>query len=172
MEPIIEVKVENSILDYFLNLQIPTSFAFPDNPCTKNGEQTLNIIELIDSNLILHLKKNYLIPSINKIKGNYDFKNIDVDWVHHIVYNSQGKQLVHNHEYYEDFGFILYLNDCPDGQTIFYTFPKPTISTPSKGKLVIFKSYLHHEALKTINSKQVIVGSIQLQGREWIPRPS
>lgn len=172
MESIIEVKVENSILNYFINLQKPLSPGFSDHPRTKKGNQTNNLVKLIDSNLILHLKKNYFIPSINKIKGNYNFENINIDWIHHIFYNSQGEQLVHNHEYYEDFSFILYLNNCPDGQTIFHTFPKPTILTPSKGKLVIFKSHLYHEAVETISSKQVIVGSIQLQGKEWIPRPS
>jgi hypothetical protein len=169
MLQIIEVKIKDSILEYFLNFPKPS----PSNLITgtKNGNQTPNIVSLIDPNLILHLKTNYLIPSINKIKGNYNYTDIDIDWVHHITYNLQGKQLVHNHEEFEDFSFILYLNDCPDGHTIFYTFPKPTILTPSKGKLVIFKSHLYHEATQSINLKQVIVGAIQLQEKKWNPRP-
>ena len=169
MKSLIEIKVEDSILDYFLNLPKPSPSKVSSG--TKNGDQTSNIIEIVDPNLILHLKENYLIPSINKIKGNYNFKDINLEWIHHIHYKSQGEQSVHNHEDFEDFSFILYLNNCSDGHTIFYTFPKPTIITPFKGKLILFKSHLYHEAVKTTNSKQVIVGSVQLQEKTWNLRP-
>ena len=89
MQPIIEIKVENSILEYFLKLQKPHSSDLSEFTCTKNRNQTPNIVKLVDLNLISHLKKIYFIPSINKIKGNYNFRDINVDHIHHIVYKSQ-----------------------------------------------------------------------------------
>ena len=168
MKNIITLKIEDSIVDYFYNLQIPTKTV--KNTATVNGNQTPNIVNLINPQLITHLKSKYLFPTINQMKGGYNIRDLEIDHIHHIKYKPQGIQRVHTHEFFEDYSFILYLNNCNDGHTIIYDFPKPHILTPKRGEITIFKSYLFHEGLETNSSKEIIVGSIREINKEWIPR--
>ena len=168
MKNIITLKVEDSVVDYFLNLpNLPNT---EEKTSTVNGHQTPNIISVIDSQLISYLKMQYIIPSVKQMMGNYNIDSLRIDHIHHIKYNKQGTQDIHSHELHEDYSFILYLNDCNDGHTIFYNYPKPHILTPKRGEMTIFKSYLYHEGLETNSFKQVIVGGIKEMGKEWLLR--
>jgi hypothetical protein len=125
----------------------------------------------IDESLMRHLSIRYLTPAINKLISEYiDYTDIRFLYSHLIEYMQEGKQELHCHVDKEDFGFILYLNDCPDGGTVFYSnhpHESPLEILPKQGKLVIFPSYLYHEGLETNNNKKVLVGAIGLKNRYW-----
>jgi len=170
VDKIITFKVEDDIVNYFLNLNITSEEDVSKETATIKGYQTSNIIHLIDPQLISFLKTKYFSPAINNMKGDYIIKDLEIDHIHYIKYDTQGKQKEHNHEFWEDYSFILYLNNCNDGHTLFYDIPKPHVTTPKKGEIVLFKSYLYHEGLESNSSKEIIVGSIREIGKKWIPR--
>jgi len=170
VDKIITLKVEDNIINYFLTLNVTSEKDISKDTATIRGYQTSNIIHLIDSQIIASLKSKYFFPAINYMKGNYVIKDLEIDHIHYIKYDAQGKQEGHTHEFWEDYSFILYLNNCNDGHTLLYDYPKPHVTTPKKGEMVLFKSYLYHEGLETNSSKQIIVGSIREVGKKWISR--
>jgi len=170
LNKLIEGKVSEEIVNYFIDFLDNYSnddFIDTSNVCTLNGNQTPNVLSQIDPNIVAQIKTNYLLPSINIIKGWYKLEDIEIDSIHLIEYLNQGKQTIHNHENWEDYSWIIYLNDS-DGDTIFYTFPKHIQISPKKGKIVIWKSYIDHEGLESLKNKKVVVGSIKEIGKKWI----
>jgi hypothetical protein len=163
-----EPEALNYLLDFF---PLDSSYDLSNKTYTQNGIQTYNMLEKIDKSLILHLSTLYIAPALNKLVSKYiSYTNFSILYLHLIEYNQEGSQNLHNHFNREDFGFILYLNDCPDGSTIFYSnhpHESPLNVFPKKGKLVIFPSYLYHEGLETNNNKKVLVGAIGLNNRNW-----
>ena len=163
---------EPKILDYLLGFfPLDPSDDLSHQTYTQNGIQTHNMLKKIDESLMWHLASNYFIPTINKfISSNLSYDNINILYLHMIEYRGNGSQDLHCHVDVEDFGFIIYLNDCPDGGTLFYSnnpHELPFNVLPQKGKLVIFPSYLYHEGLETNSNKKVLVGGISLRNRNW-----
>jgi hypothetical protein len=163
---------EPGALNYLLNFfPLDSSDDLSNKTYTQNGIQTHNILGNIDEGLIRHLSVRYFIPAINKLTSEYiDYIDIRILYSHLIEYKQEGSQMLHCHVDREDFGFILYLNDCPDGGTLFYSnHPQesPLNILPKQGKLVIFPSYLYHEGLLTNSNKKVLVGGIGLKNRNW-----
>ena len=163
---------EPEALNYLLNFfPLDPSNDVSNETCTRKGIQTLNILEKIDKSLIQHLSNYYLYPNVNKLSPEFvSHDGIILLYTHLIEYKENGSQILHTHIYDEDFGFILYLNDCPDGSTFFYPNnpqESPLNVVPKQGKLIIFPSYLYHEGLETNSNKKVLVGGIGLKNRNW-----
>jgi len=77
-------------------------------------------------------------------------------YIHFMDYISGGCMDYHTHEHAEDFVFILYLNDCTDGETNF--FLKNVVSLiPKKSQVVLFESDVGHSASFSTH-KQILVG--------------
>ena len=166
MLKLIETTLENDIVEYFSNFKTPPPIS-NNSINTFKGNQTPNIVKDIDPHVLNNLKFNYILPFIKELQGSYDITDLKIYHLHHIKYNSQGKQKIHDHSYHEDYSFIIYLNNCTDGQTIFYTYPKPLTIFPKKGNMVLFKANIPHEGLETNSFKQVIVGGIREIGKTW-----
>lgn len=115
--------------------------------CTKNGYQTINIVNLFNKEL---LKK------VLRHKNFYKH----VFHIHFIEYEKGGYQTIHNHFKTEKYSFIIYLNDS-DGDTVFYNVNNKTIKIkPEERKLLIFDSKIEHQALESFKNKKILVGAI------------
>lgn len=137
---------------------------------TINGKQSINLIDNLDKNLRISFTNEFLMPVVKDFLGLYTISGIDFDYLHVIKYNKGGKQNKHTHNIYEDYSFILYLNDC-EGHTIFYpSGGDPKLISPKRGKIVVFPSYLVHEATISTIEKRVVVGSIREIGKVWNKR--
>jgi hypothetical protein len=80
-------------------------------------------------------------------------------YIHFIDYTTGGCMDYHTHEHAEDFVFILYLNDCTDGETNFHL--KRVVSLiPKKSQVVFFECDVDHSASFS-TSKQVLVGGFK-----------
>ena len=135
--------VKENVTDYFLDiLNNKRNMNRAKGTCTVNGWQTENIIELVDRNILKDLGGFY--PNIFHL--------------HLIEYYQGGYQLYHNHIKTEEESFILYLNDCPDGDTIFEEFIK---ISPRKNILVHFLSNLNHRGDLSWEGKKILVGAIK-----------
>jgi hypothetical protein len=165
---------EPEALNYLLGFY-PLGEDVSQQTSTYNGKQTSNMVSKVEPSLLSHLLHRYFIPAHRKIKpSRYSVTELEIDWLHFIEYFGGGEQMGHTHVNNEDYSFILYLNDCSDGATIFYG-PDPSISPlevlPKKGKLVIFPSYIYHKAKVTNSNKKILVGSLLEIGKKWEKRP-
>lgn len=166
-------KVDDDVIKYFKEIEFDSNDWIDLNRLsTVNGKQTRNVIHKIDPNLIKYLIDNHLMNMVNQIKGDYTLDGIEVDYLHYIKYEKGGYQRVHSHKSYEDYSFIIYLDDGQGGETIIYPYGVPVVSKVTKGNLVFFPSYLFHEGAKILDKKEIIVGSIREIGKKWTPRKS
>ena len=166
---------EPELIDYLLGFY-PLSEDISQQTSTYNGRQTPNMVGKIEPSLLSHLLHRYFIPAHHKIKSSrYSVTDIDIDWLHFIEYFGDGEQKGHTHVDNEDYSFILYLNGCNDGSTIFYN-PDPNLPriviSPKIGQLVIFPSDIYHKAQSTNQNKKVVVGSLLEIGKKWEKRPT
>lgn len=83
------------------------------------------------------------------------------NYVHYIDYHPGGSMNFHSHEIYENFVFILYLNDCFDGETNF-DFRRIVSLNPKKSQIVFFESDIFHSGSYSSN-KQILVGGMTIQ---------
>ena len=120
-----------------------------DGTCTKYGFQTKNILRFEPALNVTQA----LLKEIGK-----DTQGMVCEHVHIIDYAKGGYQEPHNHATTEDFSFILYLNDSPDGETIFYEIG-PIL--PKKGQCVFFKSDILHWAVESHFGKKIVVGALK-----------
>lgn len=80
-------------------------------------------------------------------------------YTHFIDYTEGGSMEFHSHEHTEDYVFILYLNDCIDGETNFYL--KDIVSLrPKKSQVVFFESHIKHSSSLSHN-KKILVGGMK-----------
>ncbi len=151
----------------FLNLldekENKLDFDFVLKYATVNGYQTKNLIDLTkEENLIgSHFK------TIKDIIENHIDAKFEYHWIHAIKYQKDGFQERHKHSHNEDCSFILYLNDCSDGETNFYVNPERSIQykiMPEIGKLIVFSSSILHDSEKTNQDKKVLVGGLKIVG--------
>jgi hypothetical protein len=138
------------------------------NTSTINGFQSKNVISFIPKNVLNELyekTENFL----TKFLKNCSYYEFYIDYIHLIHYNTGGYQTGHTHKDYEDFAFIIYLNNS-DGDTKIYVGPEIINIKPLHSKMVFFNSQYYHEGLSCTNEKKVAVGSIRLRQKIWIPR--
>lgn len=140
---------------------------YPGETCFNQlGYQGDNLLDLEDPDVIeisvllkFHLSKFFLISQ----------ENLDFVFLHFIDYDNGGFMKEHDHKDKEDLTFLLYLNDCPDGDTVFYlnyaddrSRQRSKISVkPKKGKLAIFSSVIPHEGTITYNNKKIFAGGLK-----------
>jgi len=129
------------ILNEFKILKLDTSFG----TCTKNGFQTSNILEYPKYKNLKNVMQN-ILP-----------KKYDLFHIHLIEYFINGYQEGHNHIKTEKYSFILYLNDCNTGHTVFNNNIKVK---PEKNKLILFDSDIWHYSEVCLTNKQVAVGAM------------
>lgn len=130
-----------------------------------NGYQSGNLINLHDIDLLeismlirFHLARNFKILQ----------EEIEVIFLHFLDYNTHGRMEEHNHSENEDFTFLLYLNDCDDGDTVFYlnhTNDNARMRSkikvkPRKGRLVVFNSSVPHFGSFTKSNKMIFAGGL------------
>jgi hypothetical protein len=137
-----------------------------NNTCFKSqGYQSGNLLELEDPDLLefsslmrFHLARNFGI----------DQEGLDFVFLHFLDYGQQGRMDEHDHKDKEDLTFLLYLNDCTDGDTVFYlnfanerSRQRSQIAVnPKKGRLAVFSSVIPHEGTITHNNKKIFAGGL------------
>ena len=129
------------ILNEFKSLKLDVSFG----TATKNGFQTPNILSYNKYKKLKNVMQN-IMP-----------KKYDLFHIHLIEYFKNGYQKGHNHKNTEKYSFILYLNDCDTGHTVFNNDIK---IKPEKNKLVLFDSDIWHYGEVCLTNKQVAVGAM------------
>ena len=140
-----KTKIDSSVVDEINNVINKNKDKFLDvsnDTCTEKALQSQNIINFFDENLKIKMMNNQCLYQ-------------DIFHIHYIEYENSGFQREHNHAKYEEYSFILYLNDSI-GDTV---FPHARIS-PEKGLLIIFDSKLDHRGDKSLN-KKILVGAIK-----------
>ena len=137
-----------------------------NNTCFKSqGYQSSNLLDLGDPDLLefsalmrFHLARNFGIAQ----------ENFEFVFLHFLDYDKQGLMEEHDHKDKEDLTFLLYLNDCPDGDTVFYlnsandrSRQRSQIAVkPKKGRLAVFSSVVPHEGTITHNNKKIFAGGL------------
>lgn len=104
---------------------------------TINGNQTENLLHLIHNNTC----EGEALIELKNMVDNHIHTKFQYTWIHAISYDSNGYQNKHKHNHNEDCSFILFLNNCDDGETNFYVNEFRNIQykiKPERGKLVIF----------------------------------
>jgi len=82
-------------------------------------------------------------------------------YMHMVDYTNGGIMSVHSHKHNEDYSFILYLNDCSDGDTVLHLKNQYRVS-PKKGTVLLFSSLIPHSS-EYSKSKQVFVGGLKVK---------
>ena len=161
----ISISSVNNFLD---NLDKAKNYSPASNTCTRNGFQTHNIISSIHISALeeIYNKVQAYLKTVIKNCIYYEFY---IDYMHLIHYNNGGWQVGHTHSEYEDYSFILYLNDS-DGDTVIYEGKDIIRITPERGKIVFFDSNYYHESSICSKEKKVAVGSIKFRHKIWEPK--
>lgn len=162
-EQIVELLVGDEVSNYFnLLLNFVSKYAdiFKDNKnssLSDNCFSTLNLLEHIDTKIFY----NYIdiLRELCELRLN---KRLKYFYLHMIDYENGGKMKIHNHIHNEDYSFILYLNSCNDGATVFYINGTQYKCAPEKNKLVLFSSNTFHSAEYSC-SKKILVGGLKLK---------
>lgn len=95
-----------------------------------------------------------------KLKAEDKFHiRLEYNYLHFIDYTNSGAMSYHSHKHDEDIVFILYLNDCNDGETNFYLRDIVSL-TPKKSQIIIFESYIEHSSSFS-SKKQILVGGLK-----------
>jgi hypothetical protein len=156
----------NSTFDLFIN-----NLNLSDNAklCTKNGNQSLNLVNLIDSSILQEISQNVNEYIKNYYGENLIFYQYFIDYIHFISYEVDGYQEGHTHHANEDHSFIIYLNDS-NAETKIYNKNSFTSIKSEKGKMVIFDASLYHEANKCEGVRNVVVGAVKFAHKVWRDR--
>jgi hypothetical protein len=120
---------------------------------TNGVKDTCTILGFQSENILKHSKYSHFKDTIEKILK----KKYNVFHIHLIDYEKNGYQLEHDHKQTEDCSFILYLNDCDTGHTV---FEKSLRIKPEKNKLIVFKSDLKHYGETCLSNKKIAVGAM------------
>jgi hypothetical protein len=157
----IDKTICSGFLDFIKEKESELDFDFKLKYTTINGYQTKNLIDLIQTeNPIATYLKNIKSDIESHIDARFEYY-----WIHVVSYQKEGFQEKHKHSHNEDCSFILYLNDCSDGETNFYVNPERNIQykiTPECGKMVVFSSSILHDSEKTNQNKKVLVGGLKI----------
>ena len=146
-------QIDDDIVDYSLGLleeakSLDGVKVDVDSTYTFNGIQTTNIeMCYSDAQKLRILKDRFPYQSLHHM--------------HLIEYFEGGYQERHDHKKYEDYTFIIYLNDA-DGDTLFYFNDETIRVTPKRGQILLFSADILHEGLPSYQSKKVLVGAIIL----------
>ena len=172
-------KVDDKIID-FLNRKFkqyqetfpPSDRYYPKNCFKGEGYQTGNILEWQDDEYQQFLRKecSQLIDDIFEV--DYPYK-VEFFFHHMLEYGKGTSMPLHTHDHNEDFVVFIYLNDCSDGQTVFYLNDKKdefkertsVIVKPTKNMGVVFHAGISHEGLPTYQNKKVFVCGIRIDLR-------
>lgn len=92
-------------------------------------------------------------------------------WACMLDYGSGATMGLHKHMHNEDFGIVIYLNDCDDGQTDFFlndynmnSLMRTKISiTPQKGFAACFSSMVFHEGSFSTQNKKMFVSGMKFK---------
>ena len=170
----------NSKITDFLNRKFeqykksfpPSDRYYPKNCFKGDGFQTGNILEWQDDEYQHFLKNecSELIADIFEV--DYDYK-VDFFFHHMLEYDEGTSMTLHTHDHNEDFVIFIYLNDCNDGQTVFYLNDKKdefkerttVVVKPTKNMGVVFHAGIAHEGLPTYEHKKVFVCGIRIDLR-------
>jgi hypothetical protein len=95
-------------------------------------------------------------------------ESLEFIFLHFIDYDKGGYMKEHDHKDKEDLTFLLYLNDCPDGDTVFYLnfandrsrHRSQVYVKPKKGRLAVFSSTIPHKGTITHNHKKIFAGGL------------
>jgi len=141
-------------------------------PCFLSNEGILtsevwcsnNILTYIDkfdsSNITWHFRK--ILTELKLSVEYYHNARLEYKFVHFFDYGHfEGSAMDwHDHVNAEDYVFIIYLNDCTDGETIFDKNELVKL-IPSKGLTVYFDSKVPHCAAYSKN-KKILVGGLKI----------
>lgn len=136
------------------------------NTCFKSlGYQSGNLLDLGDPDI---LEISVLIRYNLANEFRVEQEKLDFVFLHFLDYDKQGLMEEHDHKDKEDLTFLLYLNDCPDGDTVFYLNSADDRSRqrskiavkPKKGRLAVFSSVVPHEGTVTYNNKKIFAGGL------------
>jgi len=129
------------------------------------GYQSDNLLIIEDSDIMefammirYHLAKSFGL----------DQEDLCFAFLHFLDYGEQGFMEEHDHKDKEDLTFLLYLNDCDDGATVFYLNHANESSRnrseikifPKKGKIAVFNATIPHRSEITTNSKKIFAGGL------------
>jgi hypothetical protein len=126
---------------------------------TENGDHTDNLLDYDDD----------LVNFLESIKQDFEKKfeqKFELFWSHIIHYYPGGYQKFHKHDHNEDFGFLIYLNDCDGGETVFTLNEKrKTIKSikPRKGNGIFFLASLGHYGDVCKTEKKVLFCGLKLK---------
>jgi len=145
-----------NIETYKLNDKITKKFIKALNELKKEknvAKDTCTILGFQSENILKYSKYLHFKNTMEKILK----KKYNVFHIHLIDYEKNGYQLEHDHKKTEDYSFILYLNNCNTGHTVFESSLK---IKPEKNKLIVFKSDLKHYGETCLSNKKVAVGAM------------
>lgn len=140
----------NYVLDYLQSNNIGVEY---------NSTYT---VDSFQTEVLIHQSEEFDEVLDNVLKSiSFDDK-FETTNFHMIHYTSGGYQQKHIHEE-SNYSYILYLNDCNSGETIFYFDDGNVRVKPQKGKLILFPADSLHEAevVKDGDIKRVAVGSLE-----------
>lgn len=162
-------EMEDKVIDYLNSIDLSKfEMVKEGSTTTRNGIQTINIIDHIDNNFKKYLKDKYVLPSIMKLKAYYEIDDIYFNHIHFIQYQKGGIQLLHDHRCCEDWGLLVFLNDDEGGETILYDGKQVFKNSVNKGKFLVIPNWMKHEGLEVKNNKKIFLIAIQEVGKRWI----
>ena len=115
--------------------------------------------------------KNTILTDLYSEHLNIPTNKVDIVWSHMLEYGSGASMHPHKHMHNEDFGLVIYLNDCDDGQTEFFLNDHDIKSlirtkfcvTPRKGLGVCFSSMILHEGAFSAQGKRMFVSGMRIK---------
>lgn len=130
------------------------------------GFQTSNLLLSDDFDIInFSVQIRYEISKIISV----DQQDLEYVFLHFLDYDKHGHIVEHDHKDKEDLTFLLYLNDCSDGETEFYLNNANSLAKlrtsirikPKKGRLALFSSTVPHKGMPTTQYKKIFAGGLK-----------
>lgn len=143
----LDEKIIKDFIDVLSQLK-KESDGISKDTCTYLGFQSENILSYPQFYYFKDIMENILN------------KKYEVFHIHLIDYEEGGYQEEHDHKRTETHSFILYLNDCDTGYTV---FEKSVRIKPEKNKLVVFGSDLKHSGEICLTNKKIAVGAMNIR---------
>ena len=151
----IEDEITESLLEIMDDLKLTMNSADHNNAFTNPVWWSGNIVDIIEKNQKFQKHTGYI-----KLIAEKTFHcPLAYYFLHFIDYTKGGSMEYHSHEHTEDYAYILYLNDCLDGETNFYLEEMVSLR-PKKSQIVFFESTIKHSAFMSHN-KKVLVGGMK-----------
>lgn len=126
-----------------------------NNCLSENCFATKNLLKFVGDAKFLET-----IDDLKFICEKHVNKKLKYFYLHMIDYENGGEMASHTHDHNEDYSFILYLNSCDDGDTVFDIDSEVKVK-PVKNKLALFSSDISHSSIFS-NKKRILVGGLKL----------